>query len=90
MKLHHKGFVLVSLADLQVSWDDKLIVLAMNEYELEGQYWTNHFSVILDELASAGLITRLDHRLDANSQRLMFQYAMSDFGIKRMQATGLL
>jgi hypothetical protein len=90
MKLHHKGYMLVLLEQQQIEWDDRLIHEAMREYELEGRYWLNHFRIILDELASAGLITREDHRLDTVTDRLVFQYALSGFGRQRMRDTGLL
>jgi len=90
MKLHHKGYMLVLLERKQLAWDDVLIGEAMQEYQLSGRYWLNHFRIILDELASAGLISREDHRLDNRTDRLIFQYALSGFGRQRMQDTGLL
>ena len=64
------------------------------EYELQGHYWINHFSIALDELASAGLINRIGHRLDDGEaiakDRLLFKFALSDFGRQRMLDTGLL
>lgn len=90
MKLHHKGYVLTLLAQQQEQWDKVLIDQAMAEYKLNGDYWVKHFSVIMDELASAGLISREDHRLDNLSDRLMFKYRLTEFGRKRMQDTGLL
>ncbi len=90
MKLHHKGYVLTQLAAQQEQWDKALIDEAMTEYKLNGDYWIKHFSVIMDELASAGLISREDHRLDNLSDRLMFKYRLTDFGRERMRDTGLL
>ncbi|WP_438970688.1 hypothetical protein [Methylophaga sp.] len=90
MKLHHKGYVLVQLEREEVQWDKPLIDAAMTEYKLNGDYWVKHFSIIMDELASAGLISREDHRLDTLSDRLMFKYRLTDFGRERMQDTGLL
>lgn len=90
MKLHHKGYILVELERDTMLWDKVLIDGAMTEYNLNGDYWINHFSIILDELASAGLISREDHRLDNLSDRLMFKYRLTDFGRQRMHDTGLL
>ncbi len=90
MKLHHKGYVLVSLADIDNCWDDMLIQSALQEYDLSGRYWINHFSIILNELASAGLIIRDDYRFDEQSNRLSFNYSMSEFGRMRMRDTGLI
>ncbi|MDT8282724.1 MAG: hypothetical protein RQ982_07920 [Gammaproteobacteria bacterium] len=90
MQLHHKGYLLVLLEKKQCEWDKPLIKSAMQAYQLSGRYWFNHFSIILDELASAGLILRENHQVDTVTDRLMFQYAMSDFGRERMRDTGLL
>lgn len=90
MKLHHKGFILVLLEKVQLQWDSVLVEAALKEYALNGKYWENHFRIILDELASAGLIIREDHSLDPVTDRLMFKYALSDFGRERMHDTGLL
>jgi hypothetical protein len=90
MKLHHKGFLLVTLAHRALLWDTALIGQAMSEYQLQGRYWINHFRLVLDELAAAGLIKREAHRLDAQSGRLEFQYSLTAFGRQRMQDTGLM
>lgn len=94
MKLPQKGFLLVTLSHHQSLWDYELINQAIAEYGLKGNYWINHFSIALDELASAGLITRIGHRLDDGSfiarDRLQFEFALSDFGRERMFDTGLL
>lgn len=94
MKLPQKGFLLVTLYQSRNLWDFELINLAIAEYGLKGNYWINHFSIALDELASAGLITRIGHRLDdgeaITKDRLLFEFALSDFGKQRMFDTGLL
>jgi len=94
MKLPQKGFLLVTLNQHPSLWDFELIHRALAEYELTGHYWINHFSIALDELAAAGLITRIGHRLDDGSaivqDRLLFEFALSEFGRERMFDTGLL
>jgi hypothetical protein len=92
MKLHQKGFLLVELSQHSSLWDDHLIRKAMKEYALSGQYWENNLRVALDELAAAGLITRLEEKLESfgDDDVLMFRYALSDFGRTRMVDTGLL
>lgn len=90
MKLHHKGYLLVTLAQRALLWDTALIGQAMSEYELQGRYWVNHFRIVLDELAAAGLIKREDHRFDEQVGRLVFQYSLTAFGRQRMQDTGLI
>lgn len=94
MKLPQKGFLLITLNQYPSLWDFELIQRALLEYELQGHYWINHFSIALDELASAGLINRIGHRLDDGEaiakDRLLFEFALSDFGRQRMLDTGLL
>ena len=94
MKLPQKGFLLVTLNQHHSLWDFELIPMALAEYDLKGHYWINHFSIALDELASAGLIDRIGHRLDDGNtiakDRLLFEFALSDFGRQRMLDTGLL
>ena len=94
MKLPQKGFPLITLNQYPSLWDFELIQRALVEYELQGHYWINHFSIALDELASAGLINRIGHRLDDGEaiakDRLLFKFALSDFGRQRMLDTGLL
>lgn len=92
MKLHQKGYLLVELSQAASLWDDTLITLALQEYGLAGDYWEKNLRVALDELAAAGLITRLEEKLksDKGKSTLMFRYQLSDFGRTRMQDTGLL
>lgn len=93
MKLPQKAFLLVTLSQFDSLWDFELIAKALVEYKFDGLYWINHFSIALDELASAGLISRINHKLDDGSaimaERLLFEYALSDFGRERMKDTGL-
>lgn len=92
MKLHQKGFLLVEISKQALIWDKILIHKAMHEYGLTGAYWFNHFCVSLDELAAAGLIHRHDSDIDNThfkGQRVMFQYALSEYGRQRMIDTGL-
>ncbi|EMR13499.1 hypothetical protein MPL1_04627 [Methylophaga lonarensis MPL] len=94
MKLPHKGFLLQQLSQVPSYWDYQLIPLALTEYQVQGLYWINHFSIALDELAAAGLINRISERIDDGtaiaSGRLLFEYSLSRFGRQRMHDTGLL
>tara|TARA_R110002049_G_scaffold274002_1_gene451938 strand:+ start:6542 stop:6832 length:291 start_codon:yes stop_codon:yes gene_type:complete len=94
MKIHQKGFLLVELSQHESIWDVDLISILLKEYDLSGDYWFKSTCVTLDELASAGLIARIDSRLDeglfASKQRVMFKYQLTDFGRARMHSTGLL
>lgn len=92
MKLHQKGFLLVELSKVADAWDYRIIASALAEYGLSGQYWENNLRVALDELAAAGLISRIDQKLEpvSGKSRLLFRYQLSDFGRSRMLDTGLL
>lgn len=92
MKLHQKGFLLVTLSQADSLWDDQLIASTLREYSLTGDYWEKNLRVALDELAAAGLITRLEEKLESvrGKPRLLFHYRLSDFGRTRMHDTGLL
>ena len=94
MKLHQKGFLLVELSKYESIWDYDLIPKILEEYKLSGNYEFKSICVTLDELAAAGLIARIDSRLDkelsVSKARVMFKYHLTDFGRTRMIHTGLL
>lgn len=92
MKLHQKGFLLVALSHVDTMWDDQIIALAAAEYGRSGPYFDNTIRIALDELASAGLISRIEEKLAraGDLSTLMFRYRLSDFGRTRMMDTGLL
>lgn len=92
MKLHQKGFLLVTLSKNNKLWDDELIVQTFIEYNISGDYCEKTLRIALDELSAAGLITRVEEKLEANNKqaKLLFRYQLSDFGRARMIDTGLL
>lgn len=92
MKLHQKGFLLVTLSKNNKLWDHELIVLAFIEYNTSGSYSEKTLRIALDELSAAGLITRVEEKLETNNRqaKLLFRYQLSDFGSARMIDTGLL
>jgi len=87
MKLHLKGFLLQELARLDVGWDTRLVGAALDTYGLSGLHWCNTLHIALDELSSAGLIERLEARLEDGL--LQFCYRITAFGRTRMADTGL-
>ena len=93
MKLHQKGFLLVQLSGARSLWDHELVAAAMAEYGLAGRHWVNTLRVALEELAAAGLVARIDERLDDGSHvgagKVLFNYRLSEFGRRRMRDTGL-
>lgn len=92
MKLHQKGFLLVTLSKNNKLWDDELIVQTFIEYNISSDYCEKTLRIALDELSAAGLITRVEEKLEANNKqaKLLFRYQLSDFGRARMIDTGLL
>ncbi len=93
MKLHQKGFLLVALSREEVAWDYMLVAQALAEYGVTGRRWVNSIRVALDEMASGGLIARVEERLDDGSYvapgKVLFRYQLTDFGRRRMKDTGL-
>lgn len=94
MKLHQKGYLLVELSKVVSMWDYELVSKSLAEYQLSGQYWINTLRVALEELAAAGLVTRIGEQLDDGSHagrgKVLFNYQLSEFGRIRMLDTGLL
>ena len=92
MKLHHKGFLLTSISKSGGIWDQQLIEKAFAEYDESGDFREKTIRIALDELAAAGLIKRIENKLETmnGTAKLLFKYQVSDFGITRMVDTGLL
>lgn len=92
MKLPQKALLLVELSKVSNLWDYQLINKALFEYGESGAYREKTLSIALDELAAAGLITRIQEKLETKwgKTRLYFRYQLSDFGRSRMRDTGLL
>ncbi len=92
MKLHQKGYLLLSLSKTDSLWDHELIQKTLNEYGESGSYREKTINVALDELSAAGLIHRVEEKLEntGHQQKLHFRYKLSDFGISRMVDSGLL
>lgn len=93
MKLHQKGFLLVELNGAPAGlWDDDIVSRTLRSYGKSGSYWEKSIRIALEELAAAGLTTRLQSKLVnvGGVARLSFQYALTDFGRGRMRDTGLI
>ena len=91
-KLHQKGYLLVELNKFASLWDYQLINKTLFEYGESGAYREKTLRIALDELAAAGLINRIEEKLETvrGKTNLMFRYRISDFGKTRMRDTGLL
>jgi hypothetical protein len=92
MKLHYKGFLLVTISKSSEIWDQQLIDKFFTEYNESGDFREKTVRIALDELAAAGLIKRIENKLETinGKEKLLFKYQVSDFGISRMVDTGLL
>lgn len=93
MKLHQKGFLLTQLNKVDHMWDHQLIKSTFTEYGESGDFREKTIRIALDELSAAGLIKRIDEKLettDDGTVKLMFNYQLSEFGKIRMVDTGLL
>lgn len=92
MKLHQKGFLLVAISKSRGVWDQELIEKVFTEYNQSGDFREKTIRIALDELAAAGLIKRIENKLETinGKSKLLFKYQISDFGISRMVDTGLL
>ncbi len=92
MRLHQKGYLLVELSKVASIWDFQLIEKTLLAYEERGEFREKTLRIALDELAAAGLIRRIDEKLETvrGKSRLLFKYQLSDFGRTRMADTGLL
>ena len=56
MKLHHKGFLLVTISKSGGNWDQQLIEKVFTEYDESGDFREKTLRFAFDELAAAGLI----------------------------------
>ena len=92
MKVHQKAYLLLALNKSGSLWDYELIKKTLLEYNESGAFREKTLSIALDELAAAGLISRVEEKLDTigGQSKLCFKYKLSDFGVSRMVDTGLL
>jgi hypothetical protein len=92
MKLHYKGFLLITICRSGGIWDQQLIEKVFAEYDESGDFREKTLRIALDELAAAGLIKHIENKLETvnGKTKILFKYQISDFGITRMVDTGLL
>jgi hypothetical protein len=94
-QLHIKGRLLQLLAERGPQWDYELADRIAAEYaEVKGEYWHDTVRLTLADLYSSGLITSTEETLDPEKtcgrEKLLFRFAVTEFGRERMQQTGLL
>lgn len=94
-KLHIKGRMLQLLDELGPQWDYELFEKIAAEYpEVDGEYWYDTIRLKLADLYSSGITTQVEEALDATksfgNEKVLFRFALTDFGRERMRHTGLL
>jgi len=93
-KIHMKGRILQMLEPGEPMWDYELANKLIREYELpDNEYWYGTIRVILTDLFSGGLIEPEDEKIDPekshSKEKLLFKFALTEFGYSRMQNTKL-
>ncbi|MEJ3657240.1 hypothetical protein WEH80_30180 [Actinomycetes bacterium KLBMP 9759] len=90
-ELHMKGYVL-ELLSASPMWDDELAAAVMEEYGLAGDYWYGTVRLTLTDLYSSGLLDEVETKVttsDSGEEKLLFRFALNDFGRERMRQSGL-
>lgn len=96
MKLHVKGRILqiVHEASNDGIWDYEIANKILVEYNKSGAYWMGTVRVTLTDLYSSGLIDSVEEKIDDGthfgSNKVLFKFKMTEFGIERMLDTNLL
>lgn len=92
--LHMKGYVLQLLDDRGPLWTDEVIEAVSAEYGVSGPYWRGTVRLTLVDLYAGGLISEEDATVDParthGEERVLFRYALTDFGRDRMAQSGLV
>ncbi|MEJ2889261.1 hypothetical protein [Actinomycetospora aeridis] len=91
--LHIKGYVLRLFADRGPLWTDEVIDAVESEYGVSGAYWRGTVRLTLVDLYAGGLLSEQDATVDPartqSEERVLFRYALTDFGRERMAQSGL-
>lgn len=92
--VHIKGYILQLIARNGGMWDYDVADQVQREYGLSGAYWDGTVRLTLTDLFSGGLLDELDTDVDPSRSggepRLLFKFALNDFGRERMVQAGLL
>lgn len=94
-KIHFKGRILQMLQPGEPIWDYEIANRLISEYELpDTEYWYGTIRVILTDLFSGGLIEPEDEKIEPEKsfgkEKLLFKFALTEFGYSRMQDTKLV
>ena len=92
--VHIKGYILQLLLEKGPLWDHEVVDAVATAYGVTGPYWTGTVRLTLTDLYAGGLLTELAATVDPEKSqgetKILFQYAVNDFGRTRMEQAGLL
>ncbi|MQA61383.1 MAG: hypothetical protein GEU86_07770 [Actinophytocola sp.] len=92
--VHLKGYILQLIARNEQMWDYDIAAEAMRAYGLGGDYWFGTVRLTLTDLFSGGLLDEIETDVDpektGGQPKLLFKFALNDFGRERMAQAGLL
>lgn len=99
-KIHTKGRMLqIILAHTKGRnnkgiWDYDIARQILKEYGLSGSYAMGNVRLTLTDLSSGALIEIVEEKLDNGEHfgegKILFKFALTDFGKERMQETGII
>lgn len=94
-QVHLKGRMLQLLQQDGPQWDYELYRRLASEYGLpDGEYWYGTVRVTLADLFSGGLIEPVEEKLEPEmsyeKEKVLFKFALTEFGMERMQDTKLV
>lgn len=92
--VHIKGHILQLIARNGGMWDYDVAAEVTRAYGLSGEYWYGTVRLTLTDLFSGGLLDELETAVDPDKSfgdpKLLFKFALNDFGRERMAQAGLL
>lgn len=92
-RLHMKGYVLQLFAARGPLWTDEVAEAVAAEYGVSGPYWQGTVRLTLVDLYAGGLLSEQEATVDPSrtdgEERVLFRYALTDFGRERMAQSGL-
>lgn len=92
--MHIKGYMIQLLSRGGAMWDHEVAAAVMKEYGLSGDYWYGTVRLTLTDLFSGGLLDEVETTIDPEKsfgkERLLFKFALNDFGRERARQSGLL
>jgi hypothetical protein len=92
--MHIKGHMLQLLAARGAMWDHEIAGDVMRTYDLSGDYWYGTVRLTLTDLFSSGLLDEVETTVDPDKsfgeEKVLFKFALNDFGRDRMRQSGLM